>query len=303
VARALVEVIEYTDPGCSWAWGTEPKLRRLRWRYGDRLSWRRVLGGLVGDMERYTPGFDAPRAAGHFGRYWRSVAERTGMPFPAPLVRMYRSTEPSCRAVKAAELQGDVVAGGVLRRLRESTFVFGDPPDERERILASVVGVGGLDRERLARDLDSAEVERAFRADWEETRQPSDLVRNLPEGEGSGRAKYSEGHWRYVFPTVVFRGPGGEHTAAGWQPYEAYVAALEAASRGASAAARARPDPNPEEVLATWGTVAAYELDFLCGNGALPPRDAIAHRWDGGLLWMVPAEATARGVALRPSAA
>jgi len=33
-----LEVVEYTDPWCSWAWGTEPKLRRLRWRWGDRLA-------------------------------------------------------------------------------------------------------------------------------------------------------------------------------------------------------------------------------------------------------------------------
>ena len=28
-----VEVVEYTDVMCSWAWGSEPKLRLLRWRY------------------------------------------------------------------------------------------------------------------------------------------------------------------------------------------------------------------------------------------------------------------------------
>ena len=43
----VVEVVEYSDPWCSWAWGTEPKLRRLRWRYGDRLEWRTVMGDLV----------------------------------------------------------------------------------------------------------------------------------------------------------------------------------------------------------------------------------------------------------------
>ena len=34
MAGPLVEVIEYTDPVCSWAWGSEPKLRLLRWRHG-----------------------------------------------------------------------------------------------------------------------------------------------------------------------------------------------------------------------------------------------------------------------------
>jgi predicted DsbA family dithiol-disulfide isomerase len=33
-----VEVVEYTDVMCSWAWGSEAKLRRLRWRYEDRYA-------------------------------------------------------------------------------------------------------------------------------------------------------------------------------------------------------------------------------------------------------------------------
>ena len=45
----MAEVTEYTDPICSWAWGTEPKLRLLQWRPGHRLSWRVAMGGLVGD--------------------------------------------------------------------------------------------------------------------------------------------------------------------------------------------------------------------------------------------------------------
>ncbi len=32
-----VEVVEYTDVMCSWAWGSEPKLRLLRWRYEDHI--------------------------------------------------------------------------------------------------------------------------------------------------------------------------------------------------------------------------------------------------------------------------
>jgi protein-disulfide isomerase-like protein with CxxC motif len=47
-----VEVVEYTDVMCSWAWGSEPKLRLLRWRYEDRCDWRLVMGGLVGDRTK-----------------------------------------------------------------------------------------------------------------------------------------------------------------------------------------------------------------------------------------------------------
>src|SRR4030095_7516283 len=37
---------------CSWAWGSESKLRLLRWRYEDRCDWRLVIGGLVSDQTK-----------------------------------------------------------------------------------------------------------------------------------------------------------------------------------------------------------------------------------------------------------
>src|SRR6185369_9365771 len=226
-APGVVDVVEYTDPGCSWAWGSEPKLRRLRWRHSARLRWRRVMGGLVGDMANYLDGFDAAAAAPGFARYWERVGATTGMPHPAHLARMYRSTEPACVAVKAAERQGEAAAEHVLRRLREATFLFGAPPDTPERIRAALHGLP-VDVARLAADMESDAVREAFAADWRETRAPNAYVRALVEdGEGAGGAKVSEGHTRYVFPTLVFRGAGREATVPGWKPYERYVEAIE----------------------------------------------------------------------------
>jgi predicted DsbA family dithiol-disulfide isomerase len=297
-APEAIEAVEYTDPGCSWAWGSEPKLRRLRWRFGDRLRWRRVLGGLVGDMGNYLDGFDAARAAPGFSRYWAQVGSTTGMPYPAELAWMYRSTEPACLTAKAAELQGAELAERVLRRLREATFVFGAPPDTAERIRVAVHGVPGLDLERLTADSSSARVRDAFRADWEEARAPNAYVLNLEdEGEGSGRAKESEGHTRYVFPTVIFRGPAGERTVPGWKAYERYEEALAAVAPGALR--DPHPAPSPVEAFATWPALAPMELEILCGAGATPPPDVIAYDRGGGLYWLTPDEAAARGLASR----
>ena len=49
---ARVEVVEYTDVMCSWAWGSEPKLRLLRWRYEDRCNWRQPLNSIGMDKTR-----------------------------------------------------------------------------------------------------------------------------------------------------------------------------------------------------------------------------------------------------------
>ena len=42
-----VEIVEFTDPFCSWAWSTEPKLRLLRAALGHGVRWRQVVGVLV----------------------------------------------------------------------------------------------------------------------------------------------------------------------------------------------------------------------------------------------------------------
>ena len=289
-----VDVTEFTDPGCSWAWGTEPKLRLLRWRYGDRLQWRRVLGGLIGDMNNYVDDFDPVRNARRQSGYWRSVYEHTGMTYPVHLEWMYTSTEPPGRAVKAAELQSEEIAGRVLRRLRESIFVFGRPADTSERILEAVRGVDGLDEQRFAADLVAEVVEKSFREDWEETRRPNEYVMTL-EGEtpGIGRAKNTEGHWRYVFPTLIFRGPDGEATVPGWCGYERYEEAMETAAAGSTA--DPRPDPTASEVFAMWPTATEKELEMLC-RGASPPDDVVTYDWGEGSFFLTPPEAASRGV-------
>src|SRR6185295_5535590 len=129
MTEPALTVVEYTDPICSWAWGSEPKLRRLRWRFGDQVGWRRVMGGLVGDASAGKPDWDRIRAAGRMSDYWKRVSAITGAPYPKPMHIMPRSTDPAGRAVKAAELQGEAVAARVLRRLRESIFVFGRGPE------------------------------------------------------------------------------------------------------------------------------------------------------------------------------
>ena len=87
--------------------------------------------------------------------------------------------------------------------------------------------------------------------------------------EGKGNAKPDGDGWRYVFPTILFRGPGGEHTVPGWQPWERYVEAMEAAEPGSTA--DPRPDPTVEEALALWPTATAHELDVLCAGGTRMP--------------------------------
>jgi predicted DsbA family dithiol-disulfide isomerase len=281
---STIEVVEFTDPWCSWAWGTEPKLRRLRWQYGDRLTWRTVVGDLVADRRIGRPDFDAERAAPKTASYWSNVHAHTGQPWPVHLRWAPTLSEHACRAVKAAEQQNDVIAAALLRAIRESCFVHSAPADLVERVFALAETVPGMDVDRLQTDFTSDVVAKAFAADREETRRPNEYVLTLQEThDGKGNAKPEGDGWRYVFPTLLFRGPGGEHTVPGWQPWEAYVAALEAAVPGSTA--DPRPDPTADEAFAKWPLLTEKELSFLCGDDARPPADVEIIDWGAGLAY------------------
>jgi predicted DsbA family dithiol-disulfide isomerase len=278
-----VEVVEYTDPWCSWAWGTEPKLRLLRWRHAGRLQWRRVVGDLLPARPIEDPG---PRPAER-AAYWQVVNGHTGMPWPDGLRWNPSASALASRAVLAAGLQGEEHAGRLLRAVRESCFVFCEPADTPARIVAlAETALPGLDPDRLAADLDSSAVREAFATGRAETRRPNQYVLDLDEThEGKGNAKPDgEGGWRYVFPTLLFRGPGGEHTVPGWQPWERYEAAMEEAAPESTTGAR--PDPTPDEALAEWPLLTAMELEFICGPGSAPPADAVPLSAGGGPVWI-----------------
>lgn len=243
------------------------------------------MGDLVPDRRSGNPSFDPVEAAGTTADHWRHVHEHTAMPWPTKLRWAPSASAVAARAVKAAERQGDVVAGRLLRALRESCHVFGAPADNLDRILAVAGTVPGLDAVRLRGDFSSDEVEKAFVADRGETRRPNDYVLQLQEThEGKGNAKPDGDGWRYVFPTLLFRGPGGEHTVPGWQPWERYETAMEAALAGSTAGGR--PDPTPEQALTEWSLVTDRELSFLCGESSGPPADAVAYDWGAGQAWL-----------------
>ena len=291
-----IEVVEYTDCVCSTAWGAEPLLRRLDWRHGHHLTWRRVMGGLVGDASTGKEGWDRVSAAEPMRAYWKRVWRLTDMPYPNPMHLMLRSTDPAGRAVKAAERQGLGVAEAVLRRFREQIFVYGIGPQTPDEFEAATRGVAGLDQARWRADQTLPEVAAAYQADWRETRAPNDHVRHLKhDSPMNGELKHSEGHDRYALPTVIFRGPAGDVTVAGWVPYEDYEAGLEAALPGATADPRA--DPTPEQAFARWGMLTAKELAVLCGESARAPADAVVHDWGDGVVYFSAAEARARGLA------
>ena len=292
----VVEVVEYTDAVCSTAWGAEPQLRRLQWRFGQHFRWRTVMGGLIGNAATGNDAWDRIGAAVPMRKYWQRVWRLTGMPYPNPMHLMLQSTDPMGVAVKAAARQSTAVGDAVLRRFREQIFIFGVGPQTPDEFAAATCGVEGLDQGQWRADQMLPDVAAAYRADWLETRAPNDYVRQLKhDSPMNGELKHSEGHDRYALPTLIFRGATGDQTVAGWVRYEEYEEGLEAALPGVTA--NPRPDPTPEAAFARWPVLTSRELDFLCGANATPPAGVVSYDWGDGLVYFTAADAHARGLA------
>ena len=290
----MIEVVEFTDPLCSIAWGTEPYKRRLLSRFGEKLKWRVVMAGLCRDnstVKAFQP-WDPYKAGQSYLKVWKRVTGITGMPYPQDLRYMAVTTDPSCLVVKAAECQGSDVADRVLRRFREAVFLYGTPVDSIDQTKRALQGLPGLDFERLLRDIESDEVKAAYLSDWQETRQPNDYVRGLPDAETEhlqGGMMVSEGHERYNLPTFIFTGPAGERTVPGYRPYAEYEEALEAVCPGITEQAQA--DPTPEEALGRWSTMTSKEFEVVCGSSDEYPQSGRRVEGGGADVWLDETEA------------
>ena len=79
----LIELIEFTDPYCTWCWGSEPVLRKIKEVYGNQVKIGFVMGGLVKDIaEFYDP---LNRIGGkdwnkQVASHWLEASERHGIP-------------------------------------------------------------------------------------------------------------------------------------------------------------------------------------------------------------------------------
>ncbi|MFD7183823.1 DsbA family protein [Streptomyces sp. NPDC056637] len=283
---AHLAVTEFTDPACPWAWGSEPAFRLLRHSLGPRVRWRRVFGILFDENDDPAPDPDAE--ARWYERFIADVAVHTRAPYARRLHRLTRSSWPASLAAKASAEQGADLAEHVLRRLRESTFVLGTPADSYAGVRDVVLGVPGLDLDRLLDGMAAASTWDAVRADRAQTRRPIAQVLEL-EGTGPhpGRAKELSAGRRYALPTVLFDGPGGQICVPGWQPVESY---FEAARTAAAAPLPGPARMSARDALEQWRTLTGPELAVLTG-ASQPPAGAARLDTGNGPLWLHPDEA------------
>lgn len=173
-----VEVIEFTDPVCTWCWGSEPILRALETRYKDQIHIKYVMGGLVEDIASFRSfndiGGDPERSNRNIADHWLDASSQHKMPVEAEGFRLFSkenpSTYPQNIAYKAAQMQGEGKANLFLRRMREASAAEAKITSTTE-VLLELASETGLDLTRFLEDLTNGRAEAAFKEDLAEVRE------------------------------------------------------------------------------------------------------------------------------------
>jgi len=191
----ILELRQFTDPYCTWCWGSEPILRKIEAVYGEQIHITFTMGGLVADMATFcdvSNGICGPQWYSQVADHWVEASLRHGMPVDErifyDLKDAHFSTYPASISFKAAQFQDEELAKRFLRRMREGAAAERraiDRPDVQLELAAEV----GLDVKRLLADLESGKAKAAFEEDLDECRKrrargfPTFLVRNPRSNE------------------------------------------------------------------------------------------------------------------------
>ena len=173
IEKTLIEITEFTDPVCTWCWGSEPILRKLETHYGDQLHIGYVMGGLVKDVRDFYDsangiGGDTDHSNRQIAKHWLEASERHGMPVKVEGFRMFSnestSTYPQNIAYKAAQMEDQHLADRFLRRIREASAAEARQTNQTE-VLVELAAEVGLDVAAFIERLNDGTAKAAFEQD------------------------------------------------------------------------------------------------------------------------------------------
>jgi predicted DsbA family dithiol-disulfide isomerase len=174
-----VQITEFTDPVCTWCWGSEPVLRKLKTRFGDQIKISFTMGGLVEDIREFYDrandiGGDPERSNQKIIEHWREASKRHGMPVKSDGFRLFTDAHPSSYpqniAYKAAQMQSETSAHKFLRRMREATAAEARQTNKQE-VLIELASEAGLDVAAFIERLKDGSAGEAFMDDLAKTRE------------------------------------------------------------------------------------------------------------------------------------
>lgn len=212
---ADVRVIEYTDPGCPWAYSAEPMRRRIEWLYGDHLDWEVRMVVLAESPQDYLDkGFTPERQAAAYAK----IAREHGMPIDTRQRSRVAATQPACAAVVATRLFAPEHTRALLRCFRVHNFA-GDALLDEPEMLELAAASAGISVADLREWMAEPRVEAELAADKEAARRPLPAARVLDHK----LANWSGGQ-RYTCPSyeVTRLADGVTIAIPGFQPFSVY---------------------------------------------------------------------------------
>jgi predicted DsbA family dithiol-disulfide isomerase len=263
---ADVRIVEYTDPGCPWAYSAEPVRRRIEWLYGDELDWEVCMVVLADSPDEYlSRGFTTERQADAFAK----IARDHGMPIDTAVRSRVSATRPACEAVVATRLNAPDRARALLRCLRVHFFAGDGLLDEPE-LLDRAADSAGIPRVELAQWMQDPRLADAVAHDMAAARRPLAAARVLDHK----LANWSGG-LRYTCPSyeITRLADGVTIAVPGFQPFAVYDVLLANLVPGTG---RREPAGDAVELLRWAGTpLATREVAVLLDTTQLDARERL----------------------------
>ena len=134
-----VQITEYTDPACPWAYSAEPFRHRISWLYEGHVRWEPRMVVLAKDAAAQAErGMTPEKLAAASAR----IAHEHGMPIDTRQRARVPGTREACLAVVAARTHADrETTRKLLRRLRIRYF-SGELLDDAATIHAAAADAG-----------------------------------------------------------------------------------------------------------------------------------------------------------------
>jgi protein-disulfide isomerase-like protein with CxxC motif len=254
MAATSIQITEYTDPACPWAFSAEPFRLKLEWMYGDAIAWDLKMVGLSEDPDAAVrAGFTPEVLAGAMSR----IADLHGMPIDTTVRERMAASVPACRAVVATRLHAPEQERAVLRALRVRNF-RGELLDADETLAGAALDAR-IDPADLTAWMAEAATQDALDADMAAAREPSAAARVMDErlaGWSGGR--------RYTCPSyeLVRPGDGLQMSAPGFQPFRVY----DVLTANLAPDAERREKPTEVAAVLEWAghSLATREVAELC---------------------------------------
>lgn len=212
--NAIIEIICFTDPYCTWCWGSEPILRKIQEVYGKQVKISYTMGGLVKDIGNFSDpanGIAGTQWYQQVADHWVEASQQHKMPVDEQIFfdikDDYRSTYPANIAFKAAQFQSEAAATRYLRLLRSGAAAE-NRAIHRLEVQIEIAEEVGLNVERFVQDILDGNAEKAFQEDLLACRKhavrgfPSYLLRG-PEGEVMLRSFTTYEQFQYWFEQLV----------------------------------------------------------------------------------------------------